>query len=1200
MIIKYYSLLLLFIIFYVTLSFGDVNIVYVDKSSPLTLNCGKSSDEPCQSLSSAIQEIKKQNFEKSKIILKKDTYTGYYNKELNFTSLNLEISSPNGQSIIDCEGITYGFAAFQSQIKLSNLVFKNCVGIYGGGLNAEHSSVSLDKVHFYKNVAEYGGGSYFRNSTVYLTKCQYITNSAREQGSGLYFSSKSKALFIQSVVSCNAKFKTRDDIVSVGASSLIVKSSNITGAGTQCLEGSSMVQGTVGGPNLCSKDSTCKTPPEIDGLYTNTPVTAKNIVPTSECNLNGICESHENCLKCPQDCNTCQFTGPVFSLYDMDTCFFENKTLITNSTCLINNFPLPLKSFDIPNIYTNSRTYGNVSGFFEVPREGEYQVIVSGQGLGVKIYLNHNLLINSPTIEMKPFKQSFVKRIKPSLINQLVVSIFTPSYQSRSSLSVQMFDQNGNEIKLTPFYSKNVCNDGIIDKDDSVSCPNEKGLYSDGATCGDKICNETPESCLEDCYDVLGTNCPSQVEPIKNDVPKVDTVSYLMNNQFQFSLPGLNHLSHGIDLLTGEELPDPVFDFGYCDNYTYSTVQDFYRGITYNIPSSYFAEVSPMCVYNSESTSFSSSESYKFDKVEKSDMAVSFNANAGLGGWGTTLNAAYKDSENVQTAKAMEGTHSGSTISTKIICSTSTVTRNKIRFHSNFIKDLALVSEPGDMEKFIIKYGSLYYKSATLGGSLEVLVFVDSSKNVNQDKTANEKKAEISTSVRVSTPFGSGGPSYRGSQDSEITHEEQTSFETETSRSKVFTRGGKLGSFGSDYSSPSTFTEWSKSVDLRPVPIEYKKDFIGNIIPPTWFTKDGANLQQLWYQGYQLYLANMGISNDTKSLFSFNINFMFDPESPPKTLTEDEVEWFKNLTITFTNGFDEKIVSQKIKLPMEDGDWGCNDYKGCQRKVDLEVLVGDWEIYQLGVLYYDKPSNTLKPLNVTNYFKDIIIQFKTPTFNRGYMFNITLDKMLGSTETDTVLTTVPTPENWVDVQNISVTKYGLFVKTVYFNTTSDPLTNTTTHNTTTVIQQYYIDTINPLPVMYPNSGKVMYYMTASPLSGSLPFYVNTVGSRGTYTMPVQPLKQTNPSKLNRYRVVSNFPVGKIEDFTVIFQNGEPVWNKMPDDCFILWSCPTSASDPQYSFCVDEGLIGQVRFGYMKMAVASTYQNIDGVLRYTLS
>lgn len=83
--------------------------------------------------------------------------------------------------------------------------------------------------------------------------------------------------------------------------------------------------------------------------------------------------------------------------------------------------------------------------------------------------------------------------------------------------------------------------------------------------------------------------------------------------RYKYRLPGLESLSHGVDIITGEPMPAPLFSFSFCDNTSMGIVQDSYRGLTYTIPSEIFASMNTKCSFDASSKIYSTKHSMAID-----------------------------------------------------------------------------------------------------------------------------------------------------------------------------------------------------------------------------------------------------------------------------------------------------------------------------------------------------------------------------------------------------------------------------------------------------------------------------------------------------------------------------------------------------------------------------------------------------------
>lgn len=77
----------------------------------------------------------------------------------------------------------------------------------------------------------------------------------------------------------------------------------------------------------------------------------------------------------------------------------------------------------------------------------------------------------------------------------------------------------------------------------------------------------------------------SPISSIQPGIPlSYDSFGKLLSNQFVWKYPGIDHLANGFDIFSGTEGASPIFQLTYCDGDRYRTVQDAYRGNSYQIP----------------------------------------------------------------------------------------------------------------------------------------------------------------------------------------------------------------------------------------------------------------------------------------------------------------------------------------------------------------------------------------------------------------------------------------------------------------------------------------------------------------------------------------------------------------------------------------------------------------------------------------
>ncbi|EFA75955.1 hypothetical protein PPL_10531 [Heterostelium album PN500] len=1233
--------LFIFLSFYILVANGKD--FWVDYSSPFTEFCG-SKDQPCQALQNVIQGLS--NSSKSHTIyVRTGIYDGYQNRDIIINSLDLKIVSNGGYSLIDCQHISFGFKIYNSKVELLNFIITNCIGSQGSALSSYNSKINQKQVKLVNNLADYGGASFYSKSTLVCVECEYFGNIAQVQGYAIYMED-SDARFIQSTLRYNVpvippqKYTFTYDIYLHNTKIIFIKS-NVDGLGVKCVLFSaafSSVTGEMTGDrslvNICEKGSAFR--------FSEIPVFNYDLVKpnqmTSLCDNDGSCNGRETCLNCA-DCTKCRFSGASFWLYTTGACKSENGKVVSNSSCIVDGYPIPLSSVELENLFTISSSHGNITSYFKIQADDTIQFKLKGSNLGVYFYLNNINIIKSHYLQSN-FSHSKSINIRGGMTNSLVISIFTSPLISRSSISLEITDRSG--TKIIPFYSQNICGDGVNDplEDCDLDDIGIESIKEANPKCGDGVCNEVPESCLQDCYDVIGKSCVSQVQNFYEAVPQSDTISYLINNNVDFSLPGLAYFAHGIDLITGEELPSVIFDIGYCDNVSYSTIQDFYRESIYNIPPEYYAEILPICSYDSIVSSHKSSSSVQNEQLDESSMSVSFSAGVDLGKWGGSADLAYSKSKSTMTAKSLETKESGDTISVKVKCITSTVTRNSIRFHKNFVRDIAKVKNVQEMANFIEKYGALYYTSSSLGGSLGVMIRVNSNSVRTQNTQEIKESAEISAGASLKTPYGGGSEKYTGSDDSNIKTDEQSQFEESTTKSRVLVRGGALGSFGPDYTAPSTFSEWAKSVDLRPVPIDYKVGFVGNIIPPSWkalveqticvsyINETGRCLsyndnricnssevltctvnatvsctnfvnttcvknqtvlalesyQKLWAKGYDLYVKQNSKEKDPEVKYFLGVHLTYNFDAP----SQQEINKMKNITIQF-HGVDGRTVSvlKDVKLINN-----CNgEIKSCQQNIISDDIFGNFELFNISFTY-ENASNITVSLNVSRYFSDIIIHESTPSYSRGYLlntsmvlheryFNISLlDIVTESSENPN-----PNPEPYLkgpfrNATHLWYFQSNLTVKLGPKTGASDKsqMNYFLTNKTNQLVTEYYYLPPDPVPVMYPEPGKMRMYLNTIDFNPKEQFYVIMGGKQGVSSYPMAP-KYTYP--VTKYRPVFT-PVGQLQELQFTFPDGN--YFSVKDLVFVLWVCDKNSADCSSNVVASD----QKQKGYINLVRADNF------------
>eukprot|EP00029_Vermamoeba_vermiformis_P004855 TRINITY_DN1552_c0_g1_i1.p1 TRINITY_DN1552_c0_g1~~TRINITY_DN1552_c0_g1_i1.p1 ORF type:complete len:1041 (+),score=211.67 TRINITY_DN1552_c0_g1_i1:72-3125(+) len=659
----------------------------------------------------------------------------------------------------------------------------------------------------------------------------------------------------------------------------------------------------------CAKDCnpTCG-----DGVCAKFPFT--NIAPESyqncpqDCNPtcgNYVCEGLESCVTCPKDCG-CKFDG---GLLTVNNCL--PNLLHAPSACPQSKVAASLPAFADIGRPASAVTVSYFSYLRLSPRDsGNYMFLINATNGAARLFINDKKLIDAWVSQDVIFSMS--RALLPvDIIHKIELQYYSnaPTGKLRK-LDLMWRDLNNPTSTFATVnqtvYSWKTCGDNIIDSsaESDWSCPTDfancrLASCRNATDCGDGLCLEQSiEDCFIDCHPLLTSQCSSIASKpgfLSQGLPiESDTLGELIRNQMLWHLPGLEQITYGVNIVTGSSAQAPLFYFGYCSDNIGQTIQDTYRETVYTIPSEIYAQPTPKCQYNAKSTSFSSSVKLANSFAESSSLDISAKGDVDIFGVEIGASFGYSQETSVKISREMETKRSGSMIFTELTCATSKIQMAKYTFHPAFLADLAKVNSTEGVVKMIDKYGTHFYDSATLGGRLRQITSVSSVFASSKTSSELEKHAQLSFGASVSSPIFSVSGDFYGSIDSTITTEQQQEFEEEATHSSVITYGGPPGSFGpSSSDAPSNFGDWASSVDLLPVPIEYRLKKISDIIPSSWKSVNGSSLYSLWVQGESIWKQSQKSINEVDSLnhyslywhypdtvFSYNNN-----EARPKTET---------------------------------------------------------------------------------------------------------------------------------------------------------------------------------------------------------------------------------------------------------------------------------------------------------------------------
>jgi len=376
-----------------------------------------------------------------------------------------------------------------------------------------------------------------------------------------------------------------------------------------------------------------------------------------------------------------------------------------------------------------------------------------------------------------------------------------------------------------------------------VPDPFVAGLFFDSVNRPHKLYS-TYVAKFEDCKK---TNQPVAKHPVSSDLMKEDTIGALLENQQLWEVPGINHLRHGFNIITGEEAIAPAFEYTYCEN---KVAQDLYRSNVYRVPDQAEVDFYPQCSYQADTKQYSSSREMANDKEEESSFDTDVHVKKKPY---FSFNGAFSDSRPVRTAEMLETGKNGFVLETTATCVRTRAAPNSMRLSKALVDDLEIVLRAGytynnnqanynerdyfyqKISEFIDKFGTEYYHEAELGGKITQLAKRDEISESNLTKKAETSAMKMKFGAHLSAYGYSGDASISYAKTKSEDEENQEKFQNETQFSELIVEGGSPGAFGPSVGgknpAPQKWCEWAASVDLLPMPVKYKlKDLLGVIV----------------------------------------------------------------------------------------------------------------------------------------------------------------------------------------------------------------------------------------------------------------------------------------------------------------------------------------------------------------------------------
>ncbi|EFA79383.1 hypothetical protein PPL_07801 [Heterostelium album PN500] len=537
---KYYIYIMLLLFISLTQVFG----VYIDPNSNCAGDNGCGTyDKPFPDIQSALNSNKDKS--DMSITAMPGVYKGINNKELK-VNFNVELRSFEGDSktIIDCENAGSAFTLKSINFVLNGFTITNCNSQYGGALNVLDSTLKLESSKLINNKGYQGGALYSSRSSINIVDSKISNNVALDKGAAIYLSESSSNI-VKSVLNCN----TGNEVQLIG-SSMMLYSTGLEDVAVNCDASSSI--DSDDGALYCSKvqEQKCAAPKTFS---TPSGLTSSASASSSQPGYISIqpgwkFRSFESCIIPEPDSKV--FKGEI---NDPTGC-----TKLSTNYLITPEFSNWIGSAKCP-----------VSGILEsdikINKTIDYDFKLEATNLGVVVYVDNTVLFDSY------FSNEKIKSFRTKLLSSkqeyhsITILIFSASSGQRS-LSLKWKSSDSGEYQSLNSY--------LVLKE-SKPAP----------ICGDKICNEAPESCLLDCFDQIVNDCSGQAPPIglgsrfKGGMSNIQT--QILDNYYLFTLPGLNYMGHGVDLETMEDNAAPLFSISYCSNQSFSTLEDQYRDMVY-------------------------------------------------------------------------------------------------------------------------------------------------------------------------------------------------------------------------------------------------------------------------------------------------------------------------------------------------------------------------------------------------------------------------------------------------------------------------------------------------------------------------------------------------------------------------------------------------------------------------------------------
>ncbi|EGG18077.1 hypothetical protein DFA_06744 [Cavenderia fasciculata] len=827
---KIFGGVLLLVVYYISLTFSlsTTNILYVDPSNinSCTIkvaDCGTSAkpfttigDAVTTAMQGSTSEIST-NYNWVILVNPVPSYVGTQNTGINLQlakGSSIELRSITAATItVDCQGSGYFMNVRDtSHIKMNNFLVKNCNANIGGAMSIVQSSATLTNCNFLNNKASIGGALYIDQcQSIIISGTKFDGNQASERGPAFdVTNTPTVELYGVEFPNVEQTFSCRQS--SVVADTIVASSTATAMCDNQC-------SFSRGGNVLCHRT--------IDTIIGNIAIQSTS-----------FCLPSRNAAQCE---TRCQSTTDSCLSCDSCPCFMSGVFVTTTAgTCTKSRFISPTINFDdlLPGI-TDKVTI-DIIAYVTVPKSGFYSYSTHSTHLGLSLQVDSRMMLSS-NYQRESWSSNRTIYLEEKHPHALSFQLTSPvsSLVLKRSFAFSFDNNQGIEI----FYSRSMCGDGIFHLGTTDCIHDTNVVPTSGApSCGDNICNENnPNDCFKDCYSHITPICDARKVPKNHIAPgfitQGDTLGAIIDNQMIWHLPGSEHMTTAIDIVSGEHASDPIFYFGYCTDSDINLIQDVYRGAVYELPKELVGKMLPQCTFDTSTTTHSSVTEMKDSMTEKSMSSFKGSIGGSYAGYGGELNAAYSKDKSVSQTNSRSTSATSTVFLTEVACNVSTVELVETVFHPTFLRDLKKSLSGIDMLDVVEKYGTHYIKRAVLGGKLTQSTITDESMTSSQQESEWSESTKRSIGASIKTPVLQGGGSYGDTSDSTQSGTQQDEKESKSERTSIVTLGGEPGSYAPGSSSQGEmFQKWASSIDLSPAVISRDLFPIRDIIPSSWMS----------------------------------------------------------------------------------------------------------------------------------------------------------------------------------------------------------------------------------------------------------------------------------------------------------------------------------------------------------------------------